>query len=86
MIQFNLVIANFFSKVQIFWEGYKSLRESPNLFWHYLKRSKELGDFFKTFIAFSEYLYLMTSPKILEKTHSMHILAYPFYGKISTEI
>ena len=44
----KMFIQMFSTKVQIFWEGLKSLKQSPTFFWRLLKQfPNKVGDFFK---------------------------------------
>ena len=47
-------------KVQIFWEGWKNLKISPNFIWRWLVRSKIVFRFFQIFVAFSEHLTFLS--------------------------
>ena len=54
---FNVVLTtNDHLKVKTFWEGYKIWKKSPTCFDIYTVTSKQVGDFFSNFVAFSECL------------------------------
>ena len=78
----SLELWSLFTKVHIFWEGHKNLKQNiPISLTHsVLSNIKKVGCFFQIFVAYSEYLNFITGPRSVSSVHIFWGSSYKMHG------